>query len=242
MGSPGWGSGVSLFRPDMTPRGDGQRALFLPLLAVAGLWLLRWAELRFELQLPVWGIIPGDFRGPEFLLAPLIHGNAEHLFSNSVPLLALGAAVLYLYPAAAVKIFPLLYLGTSALVWLFAGGGPHIGASGINYGLVCFIFFSGVIRREPPAIALALLVTFLYGSMVWGVLPGDPNISWESHLAGSILGTAYAVVYRLTNPPVLPPMPGDDDPDNAPLDPGARASRPNPFLDGEGFDWEDDEY
>lgn len=205
---------MSFFRQDRIDtmeRGSGRQALMLPVLFVTGLWFLKWAELRFALELPVWGIVPGDFRGLEFLLAPLIHGDLSHLFSNSVPLIVLAASVLYLYPRAAWKVFGLVYLGTSLLVFFFARGGPHIGASGINYGLVTFIFFSGMLRRDPPAVALALLVTFLYGSMVWGVLPNDPNISWESHLAGSLLGIFYAGVYRLTDPPPRAPLVDDED-------------------------------
>ena len=204
---------MTLLPPDTLERGDGRRAFWLPALFVIGLWLLKAAELRFGLDLPVWGITPGNFRGPEFLLAPLIHGDWTHLFSNSMPCIVLGWGVLYLYPRAAWQVFALVYFGTGLLVWFYARGGPHIGASGVTYGLVCFIFFSGVLRREPPAIALSLLVTFLYGSMIWGVLPRDPNISWESHLAGSVLGTIYAVVFRFTHPPVRPPMSDEEDED-----------------------------
>ncbi|MDH5535777.1 MAG: rhomboid family intramembrane serine protease, partial [Betaproteobacteria bacterium] len=119
-----------------------------------------------------------------------------HLASNALPLLVLGTGMLHLYPNSAVKVIPAVYLGPGIAVWLFAGGGIHIGASGLVYGLVSYIFMAGVIRRDTRAIAASLLVCFLYGTLVWGVLPIKPGVSWETHLAAALIGVALALALR----------------------------------------------
>ena len=68
------------------------------------------------------------------------------------------------------------------------------------YGLVSFLFFSGLIRRDTRSIALALIVTFLYGSIIWGVIPQNDGISWEYHLFGSLTGISCAFIYRKSDP------------------------------------------
>jgi len=83
-------------------------------------------------------------------------------------------------------------------VWLFArgGGAVHVGASGLVYGLVGYIFVAGVIRRDRRAIAASLLVAFMYGALVWGVLPIQPGVSWETHLAAAVIGVVLALALR----------------------------------------------
>ena len=69
------------------------------------------------------------------------------------------------------------------------------------YAFVSFLFFSGIFRKDNKSIAIALLVTFLYGGVVWGVLPGQKGISWESHLFGAIAGLVAAFTFRKIDPP-----------------------------------------
>ena len=91
---------------------------------------------------------------------------------------------------------PAVYLGPGIAVWLFAGASVHIGASGLVYGLVSYIFVAGVLRRDRRAIAASLLVSFLYGSLAWGVLPIKPEVSWETHLAAALIGLVLAIALR----------------------------------------------
>ena len=81
-----------------------------------------------------------------------------HLIANSLPLLVLGTVMLQLYPTAAFRVLPAIYLGPGVAVWLFAREGIHVGASGLVYGLVSYIFVAGLIRRDRRAIAASLLV------------------------------------------------------------------------------------
>ncbi|OUR88370.1 hypothetical protein A9Q92_03020, partial [Methylophaga sp. 42_8_T64] len=76
----------------------------------------------------------------------------------------------------------------------------HIGASGLTHGLMFFLFLIGVFRRDKPAMALAMMVFFLYGSMVWGILPTEERISFESHLFGAVMGIVCAVAFRNKDP------------------------------------------
>ena len=85
-------------------------------------------------------------------------------------------------------------------MWIAARNGNHIGFSGVIYALAAFIFFSGVFRKHFRLMSLSLVVVFLYGSMVWGVLPIQPGISWEGHLFGALAGVILAFYYRGEGP------------------------------------------
>ena len=176
-------------------------SLILPVGFVFLLWVIKISEIVFNLNFTALGILPGSIKGiPGILFAPLIHANIKHLFSNSLPILFLGTGIIYFYRNSSYKVFLIIYLGTGILNWLFARKAYHIGASGLIYGFVTFLFFSGIIRRDTRAIALALLVTFLYGSLIWGILPIDSGISWESHLFGSIWGIICAFLFKSSDP------------------------------------------
>ncbi|MCB1307189.1 MAG: rhomboid family intramembrane serine protease [Leptospiraceae bacterium] len=178
------------------------RSALLALLGVGLLWLVKLAEMALGHSAAELGIYPRTVKGlPGILLAPLIHGDRMHLYSNSIPLFVLVTGLFYYYHNMARAVLVFVYLIGNAGVWLFARPSFHIGASGIIYGLVTFIFFSGVFRKERPAIALSLIVTFLYGSMIWGVLPIQPGVSWEAHLSGAVCGLLAAVYFRWKYPP-----------------------------------------
>ena len=129
-------------------------------------------------------------------LAPLLHGSLEHIVSNSLPAFILGTALVYAYPMAARYVIPIVWIGAGLGVWLFGRESFHIGASGLNYGMMMFLCVIGAIRRDRRSVAVAFIVFFLYGSMIWGVFPGEPNVSFESHAAGAIIGIVLAVLMR----------------------------------------------
>jgi membrane associated rhomboid family serine protease len=196
-------------------------SLILPVAFVFLLWVIKISEIIFNLDFTGFGILPGSFNGmPGILFAPLIHANIKHLFSNSLPLLFLGSGIIYFYRNSSYKVILIIYLGTGILDWIFARKAYHIGASGIIYGFVTFLFFSGIIRRDTRAIALALLVTFLYGSLIWGILPVDSSVSWESHLFGSIMGIFCAFLYKGSDPAVKYDWEYEDDNEKNNNEPG----------------------
>ena len=113
----------------------------------------------------------------------------------------MGLGIFYFYPKVAYKVFTIIYFGSGVLVWFFGREVYHIGASGIIYGFVSFLFFSGIFRKDNRSIALALVVIFLYGGLIWGVLPVEKGVSWESHLFGAIVGLISAFIFREVDPP-----------------------------------------
>jgi len=164
---------------------------------VALLWLIELLNWGLDLGLERFGVRPRQLAGLlGILLAPLLHGGFAHLFANTLPLLVLGTGILYLYPSSSLKVIPAVYLGSGIAVWLFARAADHIGASGLIYGLASYMFVAGLIRRDRRAIAASLLVYFLYGTLVWGVLPIQPELSWETHLAAALIGVALAIALR----------------------------------------------
>lgn len=177
-------------------------ALKISLAFLALLWCLHIISWIFDLDLIRFGIKPREFSGlPGVFFAPLLHGSFSHLFSNSVPLLILITGMLYLYPGAAAKVIPVLYLLPGLIVWLLGRPSFHIGASGLVYGLVVYVFVAGIVRRDLRAVAAALLVYFLYGTLIWGVLPIKAGVSWETHLAAAVLGLVMAIAYRSQDMP-----------------------------------------
>jgi membrane associated rhomboid family serine protease len=165
------------------------------------IWLVKFAENIFDTSFIQYGLAPGEAKGlAGIVFAPLIHADYGHLLSNSLPLLILGSALFYFYPSASVKVFLSVYFIPNIVLWFVGRNAYHIGASGIVYGFITFIFFSGIIRRDVRSIGLSLIVTFLYGSFVWGVLPLDRKVSWESHLFGAVTGIVCAFIFRKKDP------------------------------------------
>lgn len=176
--------------------------LLTPLLFPVVLWAVHLISLLFNDDLSKLGLLPRNFLGLlGILTSPLIHADFSHLISNTIPLIVLGYIIFYFYPKVSYMLFIFIYLVTGLLVWIFARQVFHIGASGIVYGFVSFLFFSGIFRRDNTSIALALVITFLYGGLVWGMIPGWKGISWESHLFGAITGLTAAYLFRKIDPP-----------------------------------------
>lgn len=166
------------------------------------LWAIKLVESVLGLDLVHYGVYPQRPSGLAGILwAPLIHGSYLHLFSNSAALIILGTALLYGYPKSARIVIPVVYLCTGMGVWLFARPAYHIGASGLTFGMMFFVFTIGALRWDARAIALALVVFLLYGSMIWGIFPGDPGISYETHFFGAVSGIVLAVMLRNYDPP-----------------------------------------
>lgn len=176
-------------------------AVTLPGFFVILLWAIKVTEEIFHLELSTLGIYPLTFSGLKgILFSPLIHGSYQHLLSNTIPLLILGWALFYFYRQLGITITLLSWLISGIWVWVFARESYHIGASGIIYSWAAFLFVSGLIRRHPRLMALSLLVTFLYGSLVWGIFPLRERVSWEGHLMGMVSGIVLALFFRDKGP------------------------------------------
>ncbi len=174
------------------------------LVSGAFVMLLGWIHLAQTLWGPfdALALRPRDLAGlVGVLTAPLLHADTAHLFSNALPTLILGTLALGLYPKASARMLPLLWLGGTLLAWTFARPNLHLGASGLGHGLMVFVALAGVLRRDRAAIAGSLIALFLYGGMLFTVLPGMPRVSWEMHAAGALMGLVAAIAWRRLDPP-----------------------------------------
>jgi membrane associated rhomboid family serine protease len=172
-------------------------ALRITLWLVGLLWLILIIDDVLALGLIRFGLRPRQLQGlTGIFTAPLLHGGAEHLFSNTLPLIVSLTTILYLYPRAAMRVIPVIWIGSGLMGWMIGRPSLHFGASGFVYGLLAYVFISGILRLDMRSVAVSVMVWFLYGSMIWGVLPIRPNMSWELHLSGAILGVALAIAYR----------------------------------------------
>lgn len=172
--------------------------LILPVGSLLGLWMIFWIGLRFDIDFSFLGIYPRSIQGlPGIFLSWLIHANLEHLYNNSLPLLVLLAALAFFYRFYALKVIVFGIFLSGLITWFIGRDSCHLGASGLLYALVSFIFFKGISTRYYRLVAVSLLAVFLYGSMVWYVFPGiDNGISWEAHLGGLAAGFSLSKYFK----------------------------------------------
>jgi membrane associated rhomboid family serine protease len=172
--------------------------ILFPFLLVLVLWILFWVDIRFHFNFNQFGIYPRTFSGLiGIFCAPFVHGNLEHLYNNSIPLVILLVALRYFYRDIFIKILVNGLLLSGLITWVIGRESIHIGASSLIYVLASFIFFKGIRSKYYRLVALSLLVVLVYGSMVWYVFPNiKEGISWEGHLAGLITGFVFALIYK----------------------------------------------
>ena len=169
------------------------------------MWLVYWADFLFPTDFQRYGLVALDQKGLRgIVLMPWIHAHSDikHILNNSLPTFLLLGLLFYSYKTVAWRVFLLSWLFTGALLWLIGGsnGAVHIGMSGIIYALAGFLFASGVLRGYLPLQALSLFIIFLYGSLIWGIFPTQPRVSWQGHLSGLIVGVVLAFIYRKQGP------------------------------------------
>lgn len=176
-------------------------SLVFPGLLLFLIWVVFILDQSLDLNLYFHGLYPRKLSGLQgILFSPLIHGDFKHIIANSIPLLVLGTGLFYFYRDLAIKVFLLSYFMTGVYVWIAARESYHIGASGLIYSLVGFMFLSGILRKHLGLMAISLIIVFQYGSMIWGIFPMEERVSWESHLLGLIAGMTWAVVFRKEGP------------------------------------------
>ena len=184
----------------MRPGIDGRAARSRALVAVQViavfiglLYVVELADTVLDNRLDAAGVRPREAEGLDGIaFAPLLHSGWDHLFANTVPLLIFGFLILLAGVAR--------WLAVTAVVWLVGGVGVwltgadqtvHLGASVLAFGWLVYLLLRGVFSRSVGQILVGLVLLFLYGGVLWGVLPGQPGVSWQGHLFGA-LGGAWA--------------------------------------------------
>lgn len=171
----------------------------IPLFLIFILYIIKIWEVGMDWKFTQLGVYPFETKGLLGIFThPLIHSGFTHLISNTIPLFFLSWCLYYFYRNMASYLLLILWIGCGVLTFFIGKPGWHIGASGLIYGLAFFLFFSGLLRKHTPLIAISLLVTFLYGGLIWNMFPHfTPNsTSWEGHLSGAISGTICAFAFR----------------------------------------------
>lgn len=169
---------------------------------VAIFWCLELLD-RFILssQLDQLGIRPHSLIGLRgILFAPFLHGGLGHLATNTIPFILLAWLVMLQETSDfwIVTCFSMLVGGLG--VWLFAPSHTvTVGASILIFGYLGFLLFRGYFQRNIASIALSMLVFFTYSGMLWGLLPGRPQVSWQGHLFGFIGGVIAAKLIAKAN-------------------------------------------
>ncbi len=160
---------------------------------LGGAWLVLGANALLGGALTGYGVQPRTLEGLRgIVFAPFLHGSVAHLAANSASFLVLGWLVLAGGTRRFVLVSLAAALGAGLVAWLIgAPGSVHIGASGVIFGYLGFLMLAGWWARKLMPVVLSIGVTALWGGMVFGVMPGQMGISWQSHLGG-FLGGVWA--------------------------------------------------
>ena len=188
---------------DATPTAAEARAAFwaelrrdarIVVLVLAVLWaILVVNAVAFGGELVKLGIFPRQTLGLRgIVFAPLLHGGVAHLLGNSFGLAMLGGLVLLREEADFWIVTAVGALIAGLGTWIFGRPTHHVGASGVLFAYLGYLLSTGLFERKPGAILLSLMAALFWGGLVFGVLPGQPGISWESHLFGFAGGVMAA--------------------------------------------------
>lgn len=182
----------------MPTRQDTAPTLSRALVVIGGLLAVLWGlEILDTLtmnSLDQYGIEPRQTEDlPNILVAPFLHYGWAHLISNTGPFLVLGVLT-YLAGVARWIVATLTSAVTSGVAaWLLSPLGTiTAGASGVIFGWLAYLLVRGIFSGRPGQIAIAVVVFLLYGSVLWGVFPTAPGVSWQAHLGGAVGGVVAA--------------------------------------------------
>lgn len=141
------------------------------------------------------GIMPRTASGLlGIFAAPFLHGGWGHLISNTVGIVMLGGLTLAIGRREFLVVSLAGVLVGGLGTWALGRPAVHIGASGLVFAYLGYLMLRGWYDRRVGSVLLAGGVAWLYGSMVFGMIPGfaPPIISWEGHLFGFIGGVFAA--------------------------------------------------
>ncbi|MBN1251449.1 MAG: rhomboid family intramembrane serine protease [Bacteroidales bacterium] len=176
-----------------------KNSLTTALSIVALLWMILILNSLIPIDFNQFGILPRNINGIKgILFSPFLHMNMAHLISNTIPLFVLLTGLFFFYRKVAVRVLVLSVIIGGSLVWIFGRTAFHIGASGVIFSLIGFLIASGIFRKNIKALLLAIIIFFMYGGVIWGILPTQPYISWEGHLFGFITGILLAYIFKDT--------------------------------------------
>lgn len=172
--------------------------LILPMIGVLSIWMVFWLDWRYYLELYQYGVYPRTLTGLRgVVFSPFIHGGLKHIYNNSIALFVLLLMLNFFYKKQVWQVLGWGILISGLGTWLIGRESHHVGASGLIYVLVSYMFFKGIQTKHYRLVALSLLIVVLYGSMIWYMFPDtEEGISWEGHLSGFVTGMILSFVLK----------------------------------------------
>ena len=181
-----------------TPATDGRptwvSAALLTGSFVVLLYVVELVDVLVDNRLDRLGVEPRSADGLwGVLFAPVLHGSWTHLEANTEPVLVLGFLVLASGIGKGLQATAVIWVVGGVGVWLVAGSSSiHLGASVLIFGWLVYLILRGVWTRKVGQILLGIVVFLVWGTLLLGVLPGQPGISWQGHLFGAVGGVVAA--------------------------------------------------
>lgn len=173
--------------------GNVQKSLFF----LFTIWIVFILDIIIPIDFNTYGILPRTFIGLIGIPAsPFLHANLFHIISNSLPLFILLFLLFTFYKNESLSVIIMIIFISGFLVWLFGRKSYHIGASGLIYGLASFLIASGIFKKNIISIIVSLIVFFLYGGLIYGIIPMQSHISWEAHLFGALTGIFCSYTFK----------------------------------------------
>lgn len=174
-----------------------KKSIVIALSIVSLLWVIFIIDLIIPVDFTYFGVLPRSSQGIKgILFAPFLHLSLAHIISNTMPLLILLTGLFWFYKPIAWRVLILSVIIGNSLLWFLGRNVIHVGASGLIFSIVAFFIFSALFKKNLKALILGLAVFFMYGGIIWGVLPGQLGISWEGHLFGFIAGGILAYFFK----------------------------------------------
>jgi len=184
-----------------------------PALIIVTIWIVFFINLRYQLGLNSHGLHPRNMEDWYGIFTMIfLHGNFDHLLSNSVPLLLSMGFIFINFNKERFSIILLNAIFTGIFLFFIGQQGTnHIGASGLVYALIFFVVTHSFLTRNKEMLAASFTLIFLYGSLIYGLFPDfgkliGNNISWEGHLSGAVSGILFGILYRRKGPQNEPPI------------------------------------
>ena len=161
------------------------------------IWMVEVLNIITGRSLITYGILPRSIDGLfGIILHPLIHGSLQHIMSNSIPLIVLGFIVALEGRSNFFKVTLFIVIIGGILLWLFGRNSIHVGASLLIFGYFGYIIINAFHKKTASTVFAALITIFLYGGLIFGLIPVNSHISWEGHLFGLVAGIIAARFFK----------------------------------------------
>ncbi len=157
------------------------------------IWVIELINFSIGHRLSDWGILPRTLKGLRGIpLSPFLHASLIHVMMNTIPLAVLGGLVMLHGRQMFFEITIIIILVSGTALWLFGRSSYHVGASGLIFGYFGYLVLRAWYDRSLKSFIIAFVTVFLYGGIIWGLLPTFSRISWEGHLFGLLAGILAA--------------------------------------------------